>query len=204
MHSGPRRTSWNGLDHPSTPNSDGSGLDTPQRKGTKANLPNAPPTTTPATKSRRRATSSAPIQYFSFLAPQFCTGGKQPRRATGTIVCRSYGEGHTERNPSVSDGHRLKTVYKGPFSLLQKMVFDKGSACLFSFLIYAQNQKNWLYALMNALDPAGLLQLKAQLDLSIEAILVWLCSTWVNISGIMHPLDENPVVIREHTQLPGF
>ena len=98
----------------------------------------------------------------------------------------------------------LNAVYKGPSSLLQKMVFNKGSTCLLGFLIYAQNQKNWLYAVMDALEPVDLLKLKAQLDLNIETILEWIYSTWVNISGIMHALDENPAVNREPTQLPGF
>ena len=34
----------------------------------------------------------------------------------------------------------LNAVYKGNSSLLQKMVFDKGSACLLSCLVYAQNR----------------------------------------------------------------
>ena len=93
---------------------------------------------------------------------------------------------------------------KGPSSLLQKMVFDKGSVCLLSFLVYAQNQKNRLYALMDASDPAGVLQLKARIDLSVEAILVWIYFTWVNLAGNMHPLVENPTANRELTQLPGF
>ena len=35
----------------------------------------------------------------------------------------------------------LRAVYKGPSGLLQKLIFDKGSLCFFSFLVYAQNQK---------------------------------------------------------------
>ena len=36
----------------------------------------------------------------------------------------------------------LHTVYKGPTGLLQKVIFDKGALCLFSFLVYSQNQNN--------------------------------------------------------------
>ena len=35
----------------------------------------------------------------------------------------------------------LHAVYKGPSGLRKKLIFDKGSLCLFSFLVYAQNQK---------------------------------------------------------------
>ena len=98
----------------------------------------------------------------------------------------------------------LHAVYRGPSSHLQNLVFDKGNLCLFSFLVYAQNQKNWPFAIMDALDPAGPLQLRARLDLNIEVFLVWIYSTRVNVAGNMHPLDENPAVNREPTQLPGF
>ena len=98
----------------------------------------------------------------------------------------------------------LHTIYKGPSGILQKLVFDKGSLSFFSYLVYAQNQKKWLQAILCALDPAGPLQLKKQLELNIEAILTWIYSTWVNVAGIKHPLDENPVVNREPNQLSGF
>ena len=98
----------------------------------------------------------------------------------------------------------LQAVCKGPSALLQKLVLDKGSPYLFSFLIYAQNQKNWLYAIIDALDSAGPLQLKAQLNLNIEALLVWIYSTWVNVAGFMHPLDENPAINGQPNKLPGF
>ena len=98
----------------------------------------------------------------------------------------------------------LHTVYKGPTGLLQKLIFDKGGLCLFSFLVYAQNQKNWINALQHAVDPAGPMQLKKQLELNTEALLAWIYSTWVNVAGIMHPLDENPAVNSEPNQLPGF
>ena len=98
----------------------------------------------------------------------------------------------------------LHVVYKGPYGLLQKPIFDKGSLSLFSFLVYAQNQKNWLQAILYVLDPAGPLQLKNQIELNIEILLAWIYSTWVNVAGIMHPLDEKPAVNREPNQLPGF
>ena len=98
----------------------------------------------------------------------------------------------------------LSGLYKGPTTLVQKLVLEKGSSSLFSFLVYSQNQKSWLYALLETLDPAGSLRLKAQLELNIQAILVWIYSTWVNVTGIMHPLDESPAVSRDPNQLPGF
>ena len=98
----------------------------------------------------------------------------------------------------------MHTMYKGPSGILQKLIFDKGHLPLFSYLVFSQNQKNWLQAILNALDPACPLRLKNQLELNIEAILVWIYSTWVNVAGIMHPLDENPAINREPNQLPGF
>ena len=98
----------------------------------------------------------------------------------------------------------MHAVYRGPAGILQKLIFDKGHLPLFSYLVYAQNQKNWLQAVLGALDPAGPLRLKKQLELNIEAILAWIYSTWVNVAGIMHPLDENPAIKREPNQLPGF
>ena len=96
------------------------------------------------------------------------------------------------------------TVYKGPTGLLQKLIFDKGGLCLFSFFVYAQNQKNWIKAILHALDPAGPMQLRKQLEFNTEALLAWIHSTWINVAGIMHSLDENPAVNREPNQLPGF
>ena len=93
----------------------------------------------------------------------------------------------------------MHVVYRGPSGILQKLIFDKGNLPLFSYLVYAQNQKNWLQAILGDLDPAGPLRLKKQLELNIEAILTWIYSTWVNVAGIMHPLDENPAINREST-----
>ena len=98
----------------------------------------------------------------------------------------------------------LHTVYKGLSGLLQKLIFDKGSLSLFSLLVYAQNPKSWLQAILYALHPAGPLQLKKQLELNIEALLAWIYSTRVNVAGIMHPLDDNPAINRDLNQLPGF
>ena len=98
----------------------------------------------------------------------------------------------------------MHAVFRGSSGLLRKLFCDKGHLPLFSYLVYAKNQKNWLQAILGALDPAGPLRLKKQLELNIEAILTWIYSTWVKVAGIMHPLDENPAINREPNQLPGF
>ena len=36
----------------------------------------------------------------------------------------------------------LGAVYKDPADVLQKVVFGRASACLFSFLVFTQNQRN--------------------------------------------------------------
>ena len=55
----------------------------------------------------------------------------------------------------------LGTVYKDPSHVLQRLFLDKANACLFSFLEFAQNPNTWLYSLIDAVDAAGLLRLKA-------------------------------------------
>ena len=44
----------------------------------------------------------------------------------------------------------MHAVYKGPSGILQKLIFDKGNLC---YLVYAQNQKSWLQAILCSLDP---------------------------------------------------
>ena len=36
------------------------------------------------------------------------------------------------------------------------------------------------------------------------ALLVWIYPLWVNVSGVMHPLDKCPAILREATEFPGF
>ena len=80
-------------------------------------------------------------------------------------------------------------------------MFDKANVSLFSVLVYAQNQGTWIYLLLHAIDPAGPLQMKAQIVLYVEANFAWFYSTWVNMSGIMHPLYETPVANRGAAEL---
>ena len=84
----------------------------------------------------------------------------------------------------MADG--LGSVYKGPSTLMQKLVIDKRGSPLFSFLVFAQNQKSWLHALIETLVPAGSQRLKTQLEQNIQALLVWIYSTRVKVAGIMH------------------
>ena len=37
----------------------------------------------------------------------------------------------------------LNAVYKGPIQLIKRMVLIKARTCLFSFLVFARNQRNW-------------------------------------------------------------
>ena len=79
----------------------------------------------------------------------------------------------------------LSLYRKEPTTLVQKLVLEKGGSPLFSFLVYTENQKNWLYALLEALDPAGSLKLNAQLELNIQAILIWIYFTWISVARII-------------------
>ena len=88
--------------------------------------------------------------------------------------------------------------------MIKRMVLNKTNTCLFSFLVFARNHKKWLHALINTMYPAGFLPLKTQWDNNKEALLVWIYSTWVNVSGIMHPLDVSPVIRREPKEFAGF
>ena len=59
--------------------------------------------------------------------------------------------------------------------------------------------------IINTLGPAGALKLRAQLDTNIEAILLtWKYCAWLNVSGVMHNLDETPIVQRSAADLPSF
>ena len=55
-----------------------------------------------------------------------------------------------------------------------------------------------------AVDTAGILQLKAHFETNIDAIPVSIYSTWVNVSGSMHPPDETQEMTRGATELPGL
>ena len=59
--------------------------------------------------------------------------------------------------------------------------------------------------IINTLGPAWALKLRTQLDTNIEAILLtWIHCTWLNVSGVMHTLDETPIVQRSADDLPNF
>ena len=72
----------------------------------------------------------------------------------------------------------LGAVYKGPVHLVQRLVLAKANSCLLSFLIFAKNQRNWINAILNTLNPAGALRLRAQLAEKIETLLAWVYSAW--------------------------
>ena len=96
------------------------------------------------------------------------------------------------------------SFYKGPVHLVQKLILEKVNSCLLSFLIYAKNQKGWVNTILNTLDPAGALKLRAQLAENIETRPVWIYSTWVNVSGVMSTLDDSLSQRRNDKNLPGF
>ena len=98
----------------------------------------------------------------------------------------------------------LGAVYKGPVHLVQRLVLDKANSSLLSFLIFARNQRNWINAILNSLDPAGALKLRAQLAENVETMLVWIYSAWINVSGVMNTLDDPLNQRRDDNNLPGF
>ena len=98
----------------------------------------------------------------------------------------------------------LGSFYKGPVHLVHKLILEKANTYLFSFLIFAKNQRNWVSAILNTLDPAGALKLRAQFAENIETMLTWVYSTWVNVSGVMSTLDDSSSQNRNNKNLPGF
>ena len=98
----------------------------------------------------------------------------------------------------------LGAVYKGPEHLVQRLVLTKANSCLLSFLIFTKNQRNWINAILNTLDPAGALKLRAQLAENIETLLAWIYSAWVNVSGVMSTLDDSLSQRPNSNNLPGF
>ena len=91
-----------------------------------------------------------------------------------------------------------------PVHLVQRLVLAKANSCLISFLIFAKNQRNWINAILNTLDPAGALKLRAQLAENIETLLAWVYSAWVNVSGVMSILDDSLSQKPNSNSLPGF
>ena len=98
----------------------------------------------------------------------------------------------------------LGAVYKGPVHLVQRLVLGKASSSLLSFLVFAKNQRSWIHAILNTLDPAGALKLRAQLAENVETMLAWIYSAWVNVSGVMSTLDDTLSQGRNDNNLPGF
>ena len=100
----------------------------------------------------------------------------------------------------------LSYFYKAPVHLIQKLVLSKANSCLFSFLIYAKNQRGWINAILKTLDPAGALKLSAQLAENIETMAACIYSVWVNVSGIMSSLDHPDLLNQQRNDknLPGF
>ena len=87
----------------------------------------------------------------------------------------------------------LAAFYCGPTYLVQKLVLYKTSSWLPSFLMFTE-KKEWVHAILNNLDTADALKLRAQVELNIEEIIIWVSSTWVYVSGLMHQLDYSPVI----------
>ena len=52
----------------------------------------------------------------------------------------------------------LSTFYKNSVHMIQTLVHHKASSCLFNFLVFARNQRGWIHAIINTLDPAGALE----------------------------------------------
>ena len=98
----------------------------------------------------------------------------------------------------------LGAVYKGPVHLVRRLVLAKANSCLLSFLIFTKNQRNWINAILNTLDPAGALKLRAQLAENIGTLLAWVYSAWVNVSGVMSTLDDSLSQKPNSNNLPGF
>ena len=87
---------------------------------------------------------------------------------------------------------------------LVKKLLNKVKSSLLGFLIYARNQRGRIHAILNTLDPAGALRLRAQLAENVETVLAWVYSAWVNVSGVMCALDDSSTQQRNNNNLPGF
>ena len=85
------------------------------------------------------------------------------------------------------------TVKRGPASFLELFWGEKEDLRgLFSYLVHTRNSRTWLYAMCAVFDPQNNLKMRRALEERIHAILAWVYSTLVNVSGIMNPaLEEN-------------
>ena len=100
----------------------------------------------------------------------------------------------------------LSLFYKGPTHLVQKLVLSKANCCLLSFLVFARNQRGWINAILETLDPAGAPKLNAQLAENIESMLALIYSAWINVSGIIITIDHPDPLNQQNNDknLPGF
>ena len=70
--------------------------------------------------------------------------------------------------------------------------------------MHETKERLWIHAILNTLDPAGALRLRAQLAENVETILAWICSAWVNVSCVMCTLDDSQIQQRIDKNLQGF
>ena len=85
-----------------------------------------------------------------------------------------------------------------------ELVLSKTNPCRYSFLVFDKSQRCWIHAIINTLDPAGALKLRARLESNTDAILSWFYSTCVNVNGVMHTLEESSIMQRSADHLAGF
>ena len=96
----------------------------------------------------------------------------------------------------------LGSVSKSPTYVIHKMVLDRASTCLLSFLIFAQNQRNETGCTHLSTRWTQRVPCSWRLNLTLT-LKRFLCGS-TNVSGMMHLLDETPAINREATELPGF
>ena len=92
------------------------------------------------------------------------------------------------------------SFYKGHVHLVKKLILYKVN----SSLVYARNQRGWIHAIRNTLDPAGALRLRAQPAENVETILAWIYSAWLNVSGVKLTLDDSQIQQRNDKNRPHF
>ena len=140
------------------------------------------------------------ISPFWFLTIVQCEGDIDANE----VVYRCYGKSYNLRNPGLLNGCWLGLFLQRSSTPDAEISPEQIQLLFICFLVYARNQRGWILAILNTLDPAGALKSCAQLEESVETILACIYVVRVNVSGVMCTLNDIQSSRRKDKILPGF
>ena len=80
---------------------------------------------------------------------------------------------------------------RGPVRFLQFLLGDADDIRqLFTYLVHSRNSLKWIHGMIDVFDPQGKRRMRRTLQERTTAILTWVYSTLVNVSGLIAGPDE--------------